>query len=325
MKTNVLLVTGLALVLSACGGSESGPPDGSGGDGSNNGMDGTTGNDTGTGSDTGMGDDTGMGGDGGGMDGTTGMDGSSNFDPKSLSCLVLWLDASKGVTQMNTFVSAWADQSGQNNNAAQATGARQPSVAMNVINNLPALHFNSGQTNGNMLLIADSMSMQFGTGDFALWVVARFNNMTNGGFNTGLGLLYGKVPQGSFNFTGAFLLGNTFQNNQVAAGLNGGTSSNNILSVAAMYNDNTARNYGLRRTGASIELRVNGQQAASMNQNGNVDVSAANNPARIGANGDANFERLNGDIAEVIACKGATSMQDVANVDGYLKTKYALP
>jgi len=92
-----------------------------------------------------------------------------------------------------------------------------------------------------------------------------------------------------------------------------------------MYNDNMPRAYGLRRTGASIELRVDGKAVQTLMQNGNVDVSAVNSPARIGANGDANFERLNGDIAEIIACKGMTSSQDVSNVDGYLKSKYNLP
>ena len=193
-----------------------------------------------------------------------------------------------------------------------------------VINGLPALHFNAGQQSGNMMLIADSASTQFGTGDFAIWTVARFNNNVMGGVGTGLGVFTAKVPQQSINFSGPFLVGNAFNNNAIVAGLHGGVSNNNLLNQGAMYNDNTARAYAFRRSGTTLDLRVNGAVVQTMMQNGNIDVSAAQNPTRIGANGDANLERLNGDIAEILMCKGAISSQDLAGIDGYLKSKYNL-
>jgi hypothetical protein len=55
-----------------------------------------------------------------------------------------------------------------------------------------------------------------------------------------------------------------------------------------------------------------------------VDVSAPQVNARIGADGDASYRRLNGDIAEVVACKGPISMQDLSSLDAYFKSKYNL-
>ena len=60
--------------------------------------------------------------------------------PKAPGCL-LWLRADLGITLAagSSNVSAWADQSGSNNNASQGTGANQPTYVANAMNNLPAL------------------------------------------------------------------------------------------------------------------------------------------------------------------------------------------
>lgn len=50
--------------------------------------------------------------------------------------LIQWLDASKGIT-IATGISAWADQSGYNNDVVQATAGRQPAFTASAINGLP--------------------------------------------------------------------------------------------------------------------------------------------------------------------------------------------
>jgi hypothetical protein len=52
--------------------------------------------------------------------------GGGSFTPTSLSGCVLWLRADLGVTLNGSTVSAWADQSGNGNNASQGTAASQP-------------------------------------------------------------------------------------------------------------------------------------------------------------------------------------------------------
>lgn len=57
--------------------------------------------------------------------------------------LKLWLDSSdtSTITASANKVSLWLDKSGNNNNAAQATGANQPTLTASRINGLPALVF----------------------------------------------------------------------------------------------------------------------------------------------------------------------------------------
>lgn len=51
------------------------------------------------------------------------------FVPSQLPGLVLWLRGDLGIT-IGTGVSAWADQSGNGNNASQATGSKQPTLKL---------------------------------------------------------------------------------------------------------------------------------------------------------------------------------------------------
>jgi len=313
------LYFGCAVMLGACGGSDGNLGDASGdgpngdasGDG-NNTNDG--GNDAGNEASNDAGNDT---------------SDSGSFNVAGVPCLVLWLDAAKGVTQMQNIVSAWADQSGQNNNAGANAPLIRPQLNMSAINNLPAIHFNQGQGQvGNMLVIADSASLQWGHQDFGVWVVARFDNNPNNGVPTGVGVLYSKYQQGGGGTpVGPFLWGNNGTGNPFTAGASGGEGPGtmNWVGQNAMYNDGMARDYAFRRKGNAVELRVNGKQVAMATQANPVDVSAVQTFARIGADGDATIHRLNGDVAEVIACKGTISDPDLQGIEGYLKSKYNLP
>lgn len=304
-------------VLVACGGSDA-SIDGGGGD-SASGMDAMMTTDTGGGNDTGT-NDTGTN-DAGGGDAASD---AGSFNVGSVSCVVLWLDAAHNITQNNNVVSAWGDRSSSMNNAAQNIANRQPSLVSNAINNLPAIHFNKGGNNGQMLVIPDSMSLRWGTGDFAVWTVARFDNNPNDQVNsTRNGTLYSKVAFNQNPNVGPLLLANNPI--QAGAGLAGViTAPGNVLGASMPYNDNKARSYGFRRFGSTVELRVNGAQVASIQQNGSIDVSNQGLGVRIGADGDASINRLNGDIAEVIGCKGMIAAQDMTSIEAYLQSKYNL-
>lgn len=56
---------------------------------------------------------------------------------------LLWLrgDAGTSTTTNNDPVSAWNDQSGNNNHATQSNAARQPLFIANAVNNRPAIRF----------------------------------------------------------------------------------------------------------------------------------------------------------------------------------------
>jgi hypothetical protein len=62
--------------------------------------------------------------------------------PTDISGCVLWLRADMGLTLDGSNVAAWADQSGNDNDAVQATPARQPAYsAIGGPNGLPAVDF----------------------------------------------------------------------------------------------------------------------------------------------------------------------------------------
>jgi hypothetical protein len=52
-----------------------------------------------------------------------------SFSPTSIAGCVLWLRGDLGITLNGSTVSAWADQSGNGNNATQATAAKQPGTS----------------------------------------------------------------------------------------------------------------------------------------------------------------------------------------------------
>ena len=66
------------------------------------------------------------------------------FSPSDISGLKLWLDAGQGITKDGgDLVSAWADQSGEGNDVAQATGTNQPLWVSSGLNSLPTVQFDN--------------------------------------------------------------------------------------------------------------------------------------------------------------------------------------
>ena len=80
------------------------------------------------------------------------------FSPSSVSGLNLWLKADAGVTTTTgDAVTTWSDQSGNGNNATQASGAYQPILNPGVLNGYNAVTFNNKTMNlaSNIQLTSD--------------------------------------------------------------------------------------------------------------------------------------------------------------------------
>jgi len=124
---------------------------------------------------------------------------------------------------------------------------------------------------------------------------------------------------------GLLFFGNGIQQNQLATVLyHRDDPQHAIPTQLAGYNNNVGRYMGARRTGSTLEIRVNGAVDGSANIMGTVDVSAQNVPVQIGSMADASYARMNGDICEIIAVKGSVSANDLASIESYLKAKYGL-
>ncbi len=320
----------ITFLVCACGGDDSVQiplPGNEGGADSSTTSDANGGQDTGT-------NDTGIGADATPVD-SGGPDNSQPFNPGGVNGLVLWLDAAKGVQANAGHVQKWADQTSFKNDASQFISGRQPVVNNGVINSLPALHFDKGgggqNSNGSMVLINDAASLQWNTGDFYVVVVGQFDNIPSDGLSRGSALLYSKAAFGWQNNpptqTGPALYGNQpgIQNNTPALGLFGivSTQGSQVTSTSSPYNTLKPHQFAVQRVGGTLSLRVDGQQVSQQAQC-NANVDAVGTAARIGADGDAAFTRMNGDIAEVLAVKGQLSGNDQSGLEGYLKNKYGL-
>jgi hypothetical protein len=293
---------------------------------------------------------TGLDDSGGGNDGST-LDVVSNdaptqqdalppndaatFDPKSVGGLVLWLRGDLGVTNaVSGAISAWKDQSGNANDATETRDGLQPTLLASGIHALPSVHFASTASaqafsgfQGNDLLIADSATMEWGAGDFVVEVVARYTNDPTSSTHDAFGAFYIAIygPPNTAT-SGLGLYGNVWKEpNDLATssaieayvwGQPPATSSGNG------YNNDTAHVFAMQRVGTTLSVRVDGAQAGTQ-AIGSVDLGKPG--GRLGGCENAQAQRLEGDIAEVIAVKGTIAGGDLASLEGYLKARYAIP
>ena len=244
------------------------------------------------------------------------------FTPASLGAgLVVWLDASKGVTQAAGKVSRWADQSGQGNDAAQALAARQPSVHPGALAKKPTIAFD-GVASG--LGLADAASLRWGLEDYTIEIVAGYTNTPSTDDVVGYGALWTKGTP-AYPYPGVALFGNSIagaatSNLLVQVKSPDDTPRGWVNSKADGLNDGTFRVYGTRRVGQTkLEARVDGAITAATI--GPVDVSTGGQPVFIGSR-DGSLQLLHGEIAEIVAYRGALSDADIATLEAYLRTKY---
>ena len=269
----------------------------------------------GGGSGTGGGGGIGGGGIGGGGGG------SSGFTPAAFGGrLVVWLDAARGIS--GTPVTSWADQSGAGNNATQTMAPRQPALTASGINGLPAVTFDGATT---FLQIADSPTTRWGTGDFALMVVARGapNVATNA-------MLYNKSEQAA-PYAGINLFLNVTR---------GPVTAKASIQLDADFHATTRDDFGdanphlfggrLVTTGASalLEMRVDGERQGMLSLTGGaVNLDAPGQATIVGHNGYSplsGFQAFKGDIAEIVAVKGPISDAELASLEAYLMSRYGL-
>jgi hypothetical protein len=254
------------------------------------------------------------------------------FDIKSIPGLVLWLDGSMGLVQNAGHVTSWSDRSIQKNDAAQGNANFQPTFVMNGVGGLPCVHFDAAPQTGQVLVVADSSSLQFGTGDFLVEVVARYDNAPSATptLQRASAAFFAKADFIN-NEQGVLFFGNTPAIQPVHTNLQAQLSVVwNATSSNEGYNDGKGRDLGMRRVGSMLELRAAGMAVGSSTYTKSaIDVSAAGIPLNLGSTGgqgypDASLWRLDGDICEVIAVRGAISPSDLIGVEGYLATKYKL-
>lgn len=306
----------LAFLAAACGGSDGGTILFAPGDSGNPQNDGSNNGDANNGMDS-----------GGNPDSSPGNDAAPPFNVKSVNGLALWLKGDVGVTADGAqLVSAWADQSGNNNNATESRVGLLPKALASGINSLPSIHFASVATQGNDLLIADSPTLEWGTGDYLVEVVSRYTNdptsVNGGGFAALYIAIYGP-PETAMDGLGLYgnvpALSNKAKSTGVEAFIGGQPPA---VSSGTGYNNNAQHVFGMQRVGTTLTVRLDGAVVGTQVV---ASVDIGKHGGRLGACENATAQRLEGDIGEVIAVKGVISAGDLAGIEGYLKARYATP
>lgn len=253
----------------------------------------------------------------------TGPAPDAGFTPASLGNLALWLDAT-ALVQLDGSgnVAAWGDRSTFGNDAA-ASPEYAPSLAPSAVNGQPAIHFDASSAVARYLLVVDSPSLRWGTGDYLVAVVGRFTNEPSDGLATGAASFFWKstFPTGA----GVSVVGNVpLANGTVSDGLILLEDASHYDYAKSAYHDGVAHLFVARRTAGSLELRVDGASVASSAESSPADVSAVGVPVSIGAVSFA-YYRLFGDIAEIVALSGPSAPGDIDALESYFAQRYALP
>jgi hypothetical protein len=253
--------------------------------------------------------------------------------------LVVWLDASAHETIVHDAmarITGWNDRSGMGSHAiVRAAGKGMVSVTVDGAGR-EAIHFGGDAMATAMLEIADAPSLRWGTNDYVIGIVASWLNPPGTDDYASFGYLWDKADRAfpgvgvtiTANMTTAFLSDGTALGpggyvfsgvRSYGAGWNAGTRTSDVT-----YAEGRFHVIVTRRTGATIELRVDGRAATNTTPMQNVDAQSF--PVRIAGDLDQGAVRgpLQGNIAEVVAAFGSISVEDEDALESYLRAKYRL-
>lgn len=206
--------------------------------------------------------------------------------PDQVTGLAFWLKADAGVTQVNGVVSAWADQSGyNNNNAVQATESAKPVLVSSAIGGKPAIRFDGVD---DKFTFSQVMAQTF-------FVVYK-----DGGTTSDYADILGHSTAGVFG-------GDT-------------VASGKLISSLYAYPEvvnGTAFQDGTSIAPTSLLVSTN-YHAYAFLATGSVPINMLMNNQN-----QANRYRK-GDIAEVIAYTGLIGTADRVAIENYLGNKYSL-
>lgn len=227
--------------------------------------------------------------------GSAPSDAAAAWTPSMLPGLVLWLNDSSGIVINPSYpgiVEHWLDSSGNGNLATNDVGAQGnggSALDPSVINGHDAI-FCTGADTGAFLAIQAAPSLDWGTGDFGIVIVAKLEQTTT-----------------------------IFSSSEVQISSDGSTHVmlNAGGQSVTVTNPNPAAFQIIAARGATLRLEVGGATAsgtATTVDSGSSNVSLCS----------TSTSSIPGEIAEVIAVKGTLSDEDLATTQAYLSTKFGL-
>lgn len=224
--------------------------------------------------------------------------------------LQLWLKADAGVTKgQGDAVTAWKDQSGKGNDAAQSDVALAPVLVENAANGKPVLRFDGTD---DYLDVQSSASLAI-TGDIASFFVVKFDDFAT--FRSVWGKTAANLPRPNDYYllpnSGIPRMYRGSDEGNVNAFVDGGQVPAGALALL-----------GFNQAGTILTHYFNGRASGSGSMNVTPTDSGA--PLKVGSRDDL-FTKMKGDIAELLIYDKALSDADRAALAIYLGGKYGIP
>lgn len=229
------------------------------------------------------------------------------FSPLQLPGLKFWLDASQ-ISGLNDGdpVATWSDASGLNNHATQATGSKQPTYKVAIVNGRPVVRFDGVDD-------ALTLTLALGLRD-TLLVFAVFATSANTTRQTLIG---------QNDAAGAFLLDINLNSSGPTAPSRGAIINGTIIAYASVTaSANVFEIIAYRRSGAGSGTHLIARNGVSQAlTNDSATNFTADGTADIGRRLVAGGQQLAGDIHALIACNAAPSLTQLAQLTGYYSTR----
>lgn len=234
----------------------------------------------------------------------TNSEGSASEESSGLYAILsdLWVDASdlSSVSHIGGSVSAWADKSGNGNDAAQGIGTSQPVTGTRTINSLNALDFDG--TN-DQLSLPVGLYGNLGSSPQTTFIVYQSDDAGGSSQRLLTGQVAGLLRYGNY----------------ISLTLFRAVNRSSLLPTDFSAPRNTAVHIGGHvRSGASLIPHYDG--VAGSNANNSEDISLTSMSIGDGAvPGTSPFDGL---IGEAIVCKRALSTAEINQIGLYLANKW---
>jgi prepilin-type N-terminal cleavage/methylation domain-containing protein len=230
--------------------------------------------------------------------------------PLCISDLKLWLKSDSGVELNGSNVSAWADQSGNGNDAAQATPANQPLLVGDYQNGHAALEFN-----GIASYLVGTTIAGLSTSSLSFFVVAAGESSTNSS---------GEMLFGVNDYTNGLWI-NRYMGNQSFNVL-----QNSIFANALQTTNNSLPNAGwttkllehTKNLNTFANVYINGAEINNVNGASNQTAGFTNANYYVGFNPFAFSDYFKGHIMEMIIYTKFLSETERVQIENYLNAKY---
>jgi hypothetical protein len=249
------------------------------------------------------------------------LEASAPWTPAAIqSKLAFWFDPTS-LVQVAGNVVKWTDLSGNGNDAIQPEAAFEPTYTAAGIHGLPSATFPGTAA---FLRIVDAPSMQWRRSDLVVLVVMR------GTAQTGQeAMLYQKTGPSPYDGVNLYINADKPVLTSLAAAQVSGQVYVVSTPPPATFVDGSTHLVGIRRSGATLEVRVDGVVSSSITQAAvaTTDVSAIGSDAIIGQNGSsplALIQQFAGEIAEMVGVGGPLTPDEVARLESYMKARYAI-